>query len=230
MIKLADLLNEITSNEARLPGYYKYSDKKPPKLGKVYHNTSFEAMASIVKDGMVLKNLNDCVNFSRAKRFWKAGDVRIIVDGKRLAEKYDLEPRDWAGDSQEWEESICDSNEVDISDFILKVLLKPSETETTKEDWITDYMRRYTLNHNEAVKNWPKKKAHLKSVGYNAAEIRKYEKTGFYMQDPGEKEKQLRSQPNHQGDLTVRHFSDIVKGLEANGIPYEITDNFPANS
>ena len=223
MIKLADLLKEFVTNEARLPWH---DGTKAPKLGKIYHNTNFKGMASIIKDGMVLKEF-DGICFSRAKKFWKDSDVRIIVDGKKLSEKYDIQPYDWVGDTNEWEERCINTPKADISDCVLKVLLKPNEQ--TKEDWINDYIERYTTKHKEALVNWPNRLKHFKSIGLSSKEIKDIENdTSSYIPSPDEAEKRLRAQSNFKGDLTERYLPDIIQGLKAKGIPYEITDNFPA--
>jgi hypothetical protein len=120
-------LKEALTDEARLRGDW-HKETPPPKLGKLYHGTFYERMLKILKDNFVLKSRTS-ISFSRAKRFWPQAEVRIIVDGKKLAQKYDVEPYNWGGDTSEWEEQVVGVGEADISDCIIKVLLKPEETQ-----------------------------------------------------------------------------------------------------
>jgi uncharacterized protein YueI len=127
MIKLMNTLKEALTDEARLRG--DWHKETPPKLGKLYHGTFYERMLKILKDNFVLKSRTS-ISFSRSKRFWPQAEVRIIVDGKKLAQKYDVEPYDWGGEENESEEQIVGVDEADISDCIIKVLLKPEEAQS----------------------------------------------------------------------------------------------------
>ena len=127
MIKLMNILKEALTDEARLRG--DWHKETPPKLGKLYHGTFYERMLKILKDNFVLK-ARTSISFSRSKRFWPQAEVRIIVDGKKLAQKYDVEPYDWGGEENESEEQIVGVDEADISDCIIKVLLKPEEAQS----------------------------------------------------------------------------------------------------
>jgi uncharacterized protein YueI len=127
MIKLIDILKEALTDETRLRG--DWHKETPPKLGKLYHGTFYERMLKILKDNFVLKSRTS-ISFSRSKRFWPQAEVRIIVDGKKLAQKYDVEPYDWGGEENESEEQIVGVDEADISDCIIKVLLKPEEAQS----------------------------------------------------------------------------------------------------
>ena len=127
MIKLMNILKEALTDEARLRG--DWHKETPPKLGKLYHSTFYERMLKILKDNFVLKSRTS-ISFSRSKRFWPQAEVRIIVDGKKLAQKYDVEPYDWGGDENESEEQVVGVDKADISDCIIKVLLKPGEAQS----------------------------------------------------------------------------------------------------
>jgi uncharacterized protein YueI len=122
-----NILKEALTDEARLRG--DWHKETPPKLGKLYHGTFYERMLKILKDNFVLK-ARTSISFSRSKRFWPQAEVRIIVDGKKLAQKYDVEPYDWGGEENESEEQIVGVDEADISDCIIKVLLKPEEAQS----------------------------------------------------------------------------------------------------
>ena len=134
MIKLIDILKEALTDEARLRGDW-HKETPPPKLGKLYHGTFYERMLKILKDDFVLKSRTS-ISFSRARRFWPGAEVRIIVDGKKLAQKYDVEPYNWGGDTSEWEEQIVGVSEADISDCVIKVLLKPEKETRSKNNYL----------------------------------------------------------------------------------------------
>jgi len=138
MIKLLDTLKEALTDEARLRG--DWHKETPPKLGKLYHGTFYERMLKILKDNFVLK-ARTSISFSRAKRFWPEAEVRIIVDGKKLAQKYDVEPYDWGGGTAEWEEQVVGVDKADISDCVIKVLLKPEKETRSKSSYLPKIIR-----------------------------------------------------------------------------------------
>jgi len=219
MIKLIDLVQE-----ARLVGDWPNSN--PPKLGNLYHNTSFEGMLGILKSNLTLKTgRNGTLSFSRAKRFLKDKDVRIIIDGKKLAQKYDVEPYNWGGDTNEWEEQIVGTNKADISDCITKVLLKSQEENA--EEKLNTYTAHYEEQHEKALKNWPKQKAHLIKVGYSPKEYWNDE-NNYLKLTPEEYRASLKALPEFQDKSS--YLPQIIKSLKEKNIPYEITDNFPAAS
>lgn len=222
MIKLVDLIKEV--EEARLAG--DWHNDKPPKLGHLYHNTTFEGMLGILKSNFVLKTGgNGTLSFSRAKKFLKEKDVRIIVDGKKLAQKYDVQPYNWGGDTSEWEEQIVGTNKADISDCVIKVLLKPGETGS--EEKLNQFVSYYEVEHQKALKNWPKQKAHLIKIGYDPEKYWKDE-SHYLSQTPEEYRAELKTLPEFQEKKPL--LPEITKELKEKSIPYEITDNFPAAS
>ena len=219
MIKLIDLLNET-----RLVG--DWQGKKLPKLGDLYHNTDFKGMLGVLKSDFVLKTGgNGTLSFSRAKRFLKERNVRIIVDGKKLAQKYDVQPYSWGGDTNEWEEQIVGVNKADISDCVIKVLLKPEEQGS--EEKLNQFVSHYEIEHQKALKNWPKQKAHLIKIGSDPA---KYwnDDSNYLKQTPGEYRAELENLPEFKKEKP--YLPEIIKILKERNIPYEITDNFPAAS
>lgn len=219
MIKLIDLIKE-----ARLIG--DWPNSSPPKLGNLYHNTSFEGMLGILKSNLILKTGgNGTLSFSRAKRFLKDRDVRIVVDGKKLAQKYDVEPYNWGGNTNEWEEQIVGTNKADISDCVIRVLLKPEEE--SSEEKLDQFVSHYEIQHQKALKNWPKQKAHLIKVGYDPEKYWKDE-SHYLSQTPEEYRAELKTLPEFQKKKLL--LPEIIKILKKNNIPYEITDNFPAAS
>lgn len=220
MIKLIDLLKEV--QEARLAG--DWNTGKPPKLGKLYHNTTFGGILGILKDGLVLKR-HDGICFSRAKRFMKNSEVRLIVDGQKLSQKYDVEPYDWGGDTNEWEERCVNTEKADVSDCTIKVLLNPKEE--SPQEVIDQLVSVYEKEHERALKNWPKQKAHLIKVGYSPKKYWNDDANGL-KQTPEEYRAELETLPH----LKKRDpfLPEIIKILKEKNIPYEITDNFPAAS
>jgi hypothetical protein len=220
MIKLIDFLPENLKR-----------DKSWPRLGKLYHNTDFKGMYGIVKDGMIIrrmKNRNGSISFSRAKRFWKDSDARIVIDGKKLAAKYpSLEPYDWGGDENEWEEAIndWDINKVDVNDSFIKVLLKPHEE--SRDEWLEDYLNRFTKERNKLLKKWPEREEYLKSKGYDPKEV--WNNDPYLSSTEKEKEKKIKSGKWYKS-AKEQYLPKIIELLKAKNIPYEITDNFPSAS
>lgn len=134
MIKLKDIL---------------YESKQ---VGVIYHYTSLQGLFDIMEDNRLnvgTYEKNNSISFTRDKFFGnrlRAGvktDVRIVIDGSKLSNKYKIGPYQFTGsekiklgmddDNIEWEQSVGDEQEErlflpkgsrgieNVSDYILKI-------------------------------------------------------------------------------------------------------------
>lgn len=255
MLKLIQILQEVKF-EARLAG--DWQGKKLPKIDRLYHNTSWESMLSILKDNLTLKKgTNQTLSFSRSKKFWKDSQVRIIVDGNKLAKKYDVQPWDWGGDTNEYEEQIVGLhgksqeyqddddliNQVDLSDFVIKVLVKPYKNEIRAFDPVNTWITNTISDLKKTPKEWKKGLEFFKIAG--TPEEKQSFRGSYEFYKKFEKKYGLNHTTDEYRDILKKFpeykklkktppleqvYRDLITGLQEKNVPYEVTDNFQANS
>lgn len=128
------------------------------QVGDIYHFTSYENMISIINDDFNLKSFgsnpdNSYISFTRNKNMSSPTiykDVRIIVDGDNLSNKYKIEPfadikagfgRKSKDESEERVNVFKKNDKIDIKKYIKSIdILDPTMLKENEDEYAADDM------------------------------------------------------------------------------------------